>query len=92
MQRGILPHQLLHRIKRIEAARPEILVVPSVFANGDRKPEAIELNDLLRGRRGEISLLVEDVVKRKQTLVLFKKDAATVKKYRCIHRRLSGVR
>ena len=71
---GLLRHQLFHRIDCVEPARPEIFVVPGVFADGDGEPHAIEFNNLLLRRWGEIALLVEDVVEGQQPLVLFQQQ------------------
>ena len=49
---GILAHQLFHRIDGVETARPEVLVVPGVLADGDGEANAIQLNHML-GRAGE---------------------------------------
>ena len=48
MDGGILAHQLLQRIEGVETARPEVLVVPGIFADGDRKTHIIEFDDVLR--------------------------------------------
>ena len=47
---GILAHQLFHRIDGVEAARPEVLVVPGIFADGDGQAHAVQFDDLLRPR------------------------------------------
>ncbi len=80
MQRGLLAHQLFHGIDGVEAARPEVLVVPRVLANGDGKANAVELDHLLGFGRREVTLLVKDVVKRQEPLVLFEKQLAFVEK------------
>ena len=67
---GILAHELFHGIDRVEAARPEVLVVPCVLADGDGKADAFEVDHLLRRGGREVALLIEDIVKRQEALVL----------------------
>ncbi len=82
MQRGLLAHQLFHGIDGVEAARPEVLVVPRVLADGDGEANAVELDHLLRFGRREVTLLVKDVVKRQEPLVLLEKQLALVEEDR----------
>ena len=74
VQRRVLAHQLFHGIDGVEAARPEVLVVPGVLADGDGEANAVELDHLLRAGRRKVALLVEDVVKGQEALVLFEKQ------------------
>ena len=66
------------RIDGVEAARPEVLVVPGVFADGDGEAHAVEFDDLLRTGGQEVALLVEDVVEGQQALVLLEEHVAAV--------------
>ena len=75
---GLLAHQLFHGIDRIQPPRPEVLVVPGVFADGNRQPHSVQFHHLLRSRRGKVPLLVEDVVERQQALVLFQQQASSI--------------
>ena len=75
---GLLAHQLFHGIDGVEAARPEVLVVPRVLADGDGKANAVELDHLLGFSRREVPLLVEDVVKGQEPLVLLEEQLALV--------------
>ena len=86
---GLLAHQLFNRIDRVQAARPEVLVIPGVLADGDGQPEAVQLDHLLRLRRGKVALFVEDIVEGQQALVLFEKQAAAVEKNGGVNGRLS---
>ena len=78
MQRGILAHELFHGIDGVEAARPEVLVVPGVLADGDGEANAFEFDHLLRAGWREVALLIEDVVKGQEPLVLFEEQLAAV--------------
>ena len=78
MHGGLLAHQLFDRIDGVQAALPEVLVVPGVLADGDGQPQAVQLDHLLRPRRGEVALLVEDIVEGQQPLVLFEQQAAAI--------------
>ena len=82
MQRRFLAHQFFHRVDGIEAARPEVLVVPCVFTDGDGQPHAIKLDGLLLAGGGEVALLVEDVVKGQEALMLLQQKVPAVEEYR----------
>ena len=82
----MLRHHLFHRIDGVESPRPEILVVPRILADGNRQPHAIELDHLLRARRREVPLFVENVVERQQALVLFQQKLAPIQKNGRIYR------
>ena len=58
--------------------RPEVFVVPCVFADGDGQPFSFEINHLLRSCRRKVALFVEYVVKRQQHLVLLQQDLPLV--------------
>ena len=74
----LLAHQLFNRIDGVEAARPEVLVVPCILADGNGQPQAVQLDHFLRLRRGKVALLVKDVVEGQEALVLFEKNAAAI--------------
>jgi hypothetical protein len=86
---GLLAHQLLHGIDGVEGTRPEIFVVPSVLADGDGQPDAVQFDYLLRPRRGKVALLIEDVVERQQALVLFKEQTASIEQNGGVYGRLA---
>ena len=86
----MLAHQLFHRIHRVEPPRPEVLVVPGILADGNGQPDAVQFHHLLRPRRRKVALLIENVVKRQQTLVLFEKKPAAIQQNGGIHRRLAA--
>ena len=65
-----LAHQVFDGVGRIQTVGPEILVVPGVFADGDGQPFAFKIDYALARCRGEVALLVEDVVKGQEHLVL----------------------
>ena len=87
----ILAHQLFQRIEGVETARPEVLVVPGIFADGDGEAQTVEFDDLLAAGGQEVALLIEDVVEGQQPLVLFKQDHALVEQDCGVHGRLAGV-
>ncbi len=89
MHGRVLAHQLFHRIDFVEPPLPEVLVVPGVFADGDRQPHAVQLDHLLPLCRREVTLLVEDVVERQQPLVLLEHEVALVQQNSRIHGRLA---
>ena len=78
VHRRMLRHDLLHRVDGVETPRPEILVVPRVFADGDAQAHAVKLNHLLRTSRREVALFIEDVVERQQALVLFQQQLSAI--------------
>ncbi len=89
----MLAHQLFHGIDRVEPARPEVLVVPGVLADGDGQANAVEFDHFLRAGGRKVALLVEDVVKGQQALVLLEQQTAAVEedggieRPACTHRR-----
>ena len=78
MHRGLLAHQIFHRVDIVQAARPEVLVVPGVLADGDGQPHSVQFDHLLRTRGRKVTLLVEDVVERQQPLVLLQQQTPSV--------------
>ena len=88
---GVLAHQLFQRIEGVEAARPEILIVPRILADGDGEPQTIELDDLLPARGQKVALFVEYVVEGQQALVLFEQDLASVEEDGGVDGRLAGI-
>src|SRR5262249_15769405 len=65
-------NQLFHGINAVQTLVPEVLVVPGVFANGQRDSATVERNQLLLSCWGEVAQLVKDVVGRQQHLRLQK--------------------
>ena len=55
VQSGMLAHELFHGIDRVEPARPEVLVVPGILADGDGEANAFEFDHLSAGRRAKSS-------------------------------------
>ena len=90
MQGGILLHQLFHRIDFVQPPRPEVFVVPGVFANRNREAYAVEFHHPLAARRGKVALLVKDVVKGQQPFVLLQKQPPPIQQDCRIHGRLSA--
>ena len=78
MQTGLLAHQLFDGIDGVQALLPEVLVVPGVLADGDGQPQAVQLDHLLRPRRSEVTLLVEDIVEGQKLLVLFEQETPAI--------------
>src|SRR5262249_1925287 len=75
---GALIGELAHGIAVIQPLRPEVAVVPDVFANRYAKPASGEL-ERRDGRRGlEVAVLVEDVIRRQKRLVTPAGDPARV--------------
>ena len=71
--------QLLDRIALIEAALPELLVVPGVLADGERDVRGRRCSAELRRIAGhEIARFVEDVVGGQQHLCLPEQDLAAL--------------
>ena len=73
---GMLAHQLFHGIDGVEAARPEVLVVPGVLADGDGQAHAVQFDHLLGAGGRKVALLVEDIVEGQQALVLLEQQLA----------------
>ncbi len=69
-------HKFVDGIDGIEALRPEGLVVPGVFANGEGDAFAIKAEGLLAFGWREIALFVEDVVEGQEHLRLGELDLA----------------
>ena len=92
MQRRVLAHQLFNGIDRIEPPRPEVLVVPRVFADGNGQPHSIEFHHPLFARGCKVTLLVENVVERQQPLVLLQQQSPAIQQHGCIHCRLAASR
>jgi hypothetical protein len=92
VQGRILAHQLFHRVNGVETAGPEMLVVPCVFADGDGEANAVEFDNLLLARGGEIALLVEDVVEGQEALVLLKQQMAAIEQDGCVDGWLADAR
>ena len=67
----------------VAAIRPEILVVPRVFANRHAKRLAMKLHGLLFFRRMEITRFIEHVVRGQQHLALLENDFAAAQQ-RCL--------
>src|SRR3984957_6576869 len=65
-------HQLLDGVHGVKTARPEQLVVPGVFTDGERKALVIQGVELLRLGWSKITLLIEDVIERQEPLGLDK--------------------
>ena len=82
--------QLVHRIKPVELAVPEVLVVPRILANGESHAVATEIEQLLRICRGEVAHLIEDVVGGKQHLGLDEINFAVAQQGRRIHHGFAG--
>ena len=78
MHVGMLAHQFFNGIDGVQPPRPEVLVVPGVFADSDGEPFTFKFKDVLAFGRSEIALLIEDVVKGQQHLLLPKDDASSV--------------
>ena len=89
VQGGLLAHQLFHGIDGVEAARPEVLIVPRVFADGDGKAHAVQLDHLLRFGWRKVPLLVENVVERQEPFVLLKEQLSLVEEDCGVEGRLS---
>ena len=62
--------QLRHRIGVVERPLPEGLVVPDVLADGDRDAAAGDAQHERAPSRLDVAALVEDVVRRQQTLAI----------------------
>ena len=78
MEGRILPHQLQHGVDFVQAPRPEVFVVPCIFANSYGEAYAIELDHLLLLRGGKVALLVKDIVEGQEALVLLKQDVTGI--------------
>jgi hypothetical protein len=78
VQGRLLAHQLFHGIDGIEAALPEVLVVPGILTDGDGEAHTVEFDHPLRFGRQEVALLVKDVVEGQKPLVLFDGQLALV--------------
>ena len=91
VHRGLLAHQLLHGIDAVEPPRPEILVVPGIFADGDGEARAVQLDHVLRPGRRKVALLVEYVVEGQQALVLLDDQPAAVEQHGGVDGGLAGV-
>ena len=70
--------EFLHGVALIEPAVPKRLIVPGVFANGDRDRSNSQRGEFLAFGRTEVALLVEDVVVRQQHLMLAEGDLAAL--------------
>jgi hypothetical protein len=75
---------LLHGVTRIEALRPEMLVVPDILANRDAHAETAELMDAYGAARLEIARLVKDIVEGQE-------DLGVIKHYAAAHKQRRGV-
>ncbi len=89
VQGGLLTHQLFHRVHLVQTLGPEVLVVPGVLADGDGEADSVQLDDLLPAGRGEVTLLVEYVVKGEEPLVLLEEKRASVEQNGGIDGRLA---
>ena len=89
--RTSLPDQFGDRITFIETLRPEILIVPDVFANGDPQGFTPEQESVLRVRRLEVTRFVEDIVGRQQHLALLEEQFSVANHRGGIRDRLSGI-
>src|SRR6185312_5192943 len=90
MQGRILPHQFQHGVDFVQAPRPEVFVVPCIFADRYGEAYAIELDHLLLLRGGKVALLVKDIVEGQEALVLLKQNVTGVDENRGIDGRLAG--
>jgi hypothetical protein len=70
--------QFIDGIALIEALFPEILVVPGIFANGERDRVGTEVEEVLPVGGAEVALLVEDVVIGQQHFALAEMDVAAL--------------
>ncbi len=70
--------EVLDRILAVEAALPELLVVPGVLADGEGDLVAAEIEECLALGGQEVAGLVEDVVSGQQHLRLREEDAAAL--------------
>ena len=86
----MLAHELFDGIDRIQAPRPEVLVVPGVFADGDGQPYAVQLHHLLLLGALKVALFVEDVVEGQEALVLLEQQQAVIEQDGGVHRWLAA--
>src|SRR6266849_5704541 len=87
--------QLFYRVAAVKASFPKLLVVPSVFTDSYSGDRPVELQRKLFCRGFEITRFVENVVARKQHLVLTKDNASPLQYggaivYRVARRRASA--
>jgi hypothetical protein len=68
--------QFLHGIAAVERSLPKLLVVPGVFADGERDLAVVQEQEGLRLGRDEIARLVEHVVGGQQHFGLTKQNVA----------------
>ena len=87
---GAAAHQLFHRIHAIKPPVPELLVVPSVFADGERHLPAAEGQQCLLARGREVAHFIEHVVSGQQHLRLHEFDFAVAQQASGIHHRFAG--
>src|ERR1041385_246668 len=81
--------QLINRVYWIQASMSEVLVIPGIFTNGERKFLAPKRQELLRFSRIEISHFVKDVIGGQQHFRLHKLHRALTKHGGGIHHRLA---
>ena len=89
--RGALIGQILNGIEIVEQAlRPELRIVPGVFADGNAQGFAFEPDHPHPLGRIEMAGLVKHIVGRQQRLVLSETDPALVDQERAVGQGLAG--
>src|SRR6185437_7827298 len=85
-----LPDEFGDRIAIVHALRPEIFVVPTIFANGDSQLLAVKSEIRLRARGLKITRLVENIVGGKKHFLLLEGDVTVGEKRGAIRGEFSG--
>jgi hypothetical protein len=81
--------ELRHGVASVEAAGPELGVVPDFLAHRYAKAHAPEQHRLNRSTRLEVPVFIEDVVSRQQRLVVMRGNAPVVAEHGRVEKRLA---
>ncbi len=84
-ERTAAAHQLLHRVDGIQAAGPEQLIVPGIFADGEGEALVRQGVELLTLSGSKIALLVENIVERQKPFGLDELHPAVAQQRSRIH-------
>src|SRR5664279_5094407 len=83
-------NQVFHRIDAIQAAVPEVLVIPRILADGEGEWGSVDRDEHLLVSRREVARLVKHVIRRQKPLGLEGCNLSVAKQGGRIQNRLTG--